>query len=267
MPLIKEKYELKYRDKEGKWPEVKLVAKDFRNAEIEALKVLENNEKNILFNKDRNIKLIKYKGKMSYTYDSVWKKFSPLSNATSAGGYIEGFSKHYSKKARKKAEEYIEKSSKKQYKNLKIYTIVYWVLSLLIAADMISDFFMRFESKKAILAYFGIEGVSISITLQSLFLFMLIISAIFQPIVYENFRENSHKWSDVKIRLYLYEIPSLVSTVSTAIALIFIKDSVIIFGDVTLFTIILLLILKIFITIEYERNAFYQKIKDQFHNK
>ncbi|PGZ53886.1 hypothetical protein A6E27_21580 [Bacillus cereus] len=267
MPLIKEKYELKYRDTFGKEQKVKLVSKDFLNAEIEALKILEDNQKNVVFNKKRNIKLIKYKGKKIYIYDSVWKKFSPLSNATAAGGYIEGFSKHYSKKARKKAEEYIENSSKKQYKDLKIYTIVYWALSLLIVADMFSDFFMSWENKKEILDYFGIGKISISITLQSLFLFMLIISAIFQPIAYENFRENSRKWSDVKKRLYLYEIPSLVSTVSTALSLIFIKDSVIIFGDLTLFTIILLLILKIFITIEYERNAFYQQIKDQFHNK
>ncbi|QGM30154.1 hypothetical protein GI482_07090 [Bacillus sp. N3536] len=267
MPLRKESYELNYRNKKGNVKKVKLKSVDFYTAEIEALEVLETNKNDINFNKKRRLELIKVVGKNRFTYDSVWKKNSPLSTNSSIGGYIEGFSKKFTKREKNELTSYIEENSKKQYKLLKPFALVYWGLSILILIDMLADFFMNLESKKIILNSIGLAGVSISLMLQSLFLMLLIISAIFQPIVYENFRDNASKWSKLKWRVFLYEVPTLVSSLSTTISLIFVKSSVIIFGNATILYVLVLLVMKILIAIQYEKDAFYKKKKIEFHNK
>lgn len=267
MPIVKENYELIYRAKSGELKTINLKSNDFRNAEIEALEELEKNKKDIAFNKKRRIELILFKGNTRLTYASIWKKSSPLSIDSNVGGYIEGFSKKYSKKEKKEVDKYIEKTSSKNYKVLKVFGVIYWLLSLLILLDMLSDFIMTFEQKRYILNVFKLSGVSVSILFQSLFLFMLIIFSIIQPIVYENFRNNAKNWNELKNKIYMNEIPTLVSTLSTSISLIFVKNSIITFGNATVIYITVLLLIKILITIEYEKDAFYKKLKADFHNK
>lgn len=263
------KFILKYRNKSGIEENTTLDADNFYDAEIEALEELKKEKNNINFSKNNNINLVKKKHPNDIVYEAIWIKISPLSNVYNSGGYIEGFVLNYSKKEKKELNSFFKGKKNHRLRILKVFTLLYQLVALLILADLMLDLFIESVVKREWIDKIGLEQINISILLQSTFLILLIIASIFQPIAYEDYRSSFTRWRELRKKLIIYEIPALISTLATALSLIFsdASDSIVLWGGYSTIYIFILLLVKIILTIGYEKGSFYHRKKLEIHNK